>query len=369
MLQNCDKKNRLLLKGKKAMEKSLDSTFDFLGIVVTKEPPPENYPMPKKKLELATVDLSSILNWVMTGQLKPYPYNRGSGTIAEVTVNSAEKGVKADIIGECTIGLFLPNKSGENPYWYLNNFHSRIGGFLRRYEKGEMTKEELGVKVGVRVQEEFLQSYQDMNASGSSHRTKDKIQNPDLAYGSILEKVFLAIGEQAVNCVGKNKWTVLSAIIYYAATAKDAKWYWPQVYQTRQYAMKKANHDSNTIRLSKKDTDKFVRGIQFWHSLVMKIEAQSQAAGLGDFAKIRNSAGFFGYILCDQMLDSPLLSKSQPVLIKRIMRHHKLFIDIMPELCRGNKDAVCRWTDQLDYKILKKHNKEEGEEEQQEEAA
>lgn len=137
-----------------------------------------------------------------------------------------EAGVNPDIIGECTLGSWevKDDKGNVKKAMCLNNFHSRLYGFLKRFKNGKMTRKELATQVAVRVQEDFIGGYQGLNPLSTGHQTKHMLSNPDLAYGCILQEVFDKIGPDITNAVGNNRWTILSSVLY-NLTEPQPNWY------------------------------------------------------------------------------------------------------------------------------------------------
>lgn len=334
--------------------KFFDLTIEEAGLVV----PEAVCDMPKAKGTVVQATMGSLINWVLTQQLFFYPFNRGDGRVSKTTARSAAEGINADIIGECTIGKWEIEEDGKKKnVMCLNNFHSRLYGALKRLKEGTLTRKETNIPVSVRVQEDFLGSYQGMNAAGQAHRTKDKIKSPDLAYGSLLREIFDTVGENCERRLGDNKWTTLSSVLYNLSDAaqtpakKSNKWYWPWVYRLRTDSRLLADESKGALKVSEERTKDMIHALQYWHSLVMSLEAKVEK-GSSDAARIAGSAGFFGYVLCDRVSGKPYLSKNVDVTVKRIAKNIGKVAEICPELTRGNQNTVIRYTGLLD-KILK----------------
>ena len=312
--------------------------------------------MPRKVGSVTIVNLGSIINWVMTEQLIPYFNNRGCGRLSKKTFESAYSGVEGDSLGECTYGLVV--KKGVRKF-VLTDFHSRLGGFLKRWVDGKMSPKELKTTISVRVVANHLKSYQKLNA-GDPHRTKDKIKNPDLAYGVILKEIRESVGEESMAMIGDNKWTILSSVIYNMGLGaiKDEDWIWPQVYKKRGDAMKIADKDAGHIKVSPDNRLKLIYAIQYWHKLMKEVETKAEPSGI-EICSVTRSAGLFGFIICDRMCKKPHFS-TQNVMINKIMRNLVSIRHACPELCRGNRDAVKSFSLQLAE--LFKHNKKQDDE-------
>lgn len=303
--------------------------------------------MPKRKGTVVVSNLGSILSWVITGKLIPYANNRGSGRISNKTAESAYQGVKGDCLGECTIGSL----KGEDKM-VLADFHSRLAGFLRRFADGKMDEKELKTVISVRVVEDHLAAYQELNG-GDPHKTKHKIQNPDLAYGSIIASLESALPSGCMKMIGNNKWTIISSIIYNLSQSKDRDWSWPKVYQKRQDAMKLANERAGSIVISAADQRRLVEAIKYWYDLVISLSKRAKETD-NNVTKIVNNAGFFGFIVCDRMWAAPKYSTVN-VMVKKIIRNLPRVQKACPELCRGNRDAVIAYNLQLEdiFKLKK----------------
>jgi len=321
-------------------------------------PPPKGYfikKMPRSVGSVTIVNLGSIINWVMTEQLSPYFNNRGCGRLSKKTKESAYNGVKGDSLGECTYGLVVKNRVQK---FVLTDFHSRLGGFLKRWVEGKMSAKELKTEISVRVVANHLESYQELNA-GDPHRTKDKIKNPDLAYGVILKEIRESVGEKAMAMIGDNKWTILSSIIYNMGLGaiKDEEWSWPQVYKKRGDAMKIANKNAGHIEVDKDNRLKLIHAIQYWHALMKEVETKAAKSGI-EICKVTRSAGLFGLIICDRMCKKPHFA-TQNVMINKIIRNLVSIRHACPELCRGNKSAVKSFSLELAELFNKKQDEED----------
>jgi len=313
--------------------------LDLEGVPV----PLATHQMPRRKGTVVLANLGSIINWVLTGQLSFYSHNRGDGSLSLATIKkTAAEGVVPDIIGECTIGQW---EGGMR----LNNWHSRLYGFLYLHKERQLKQKDLDLPVSVRVQENFIESYTGLSVN---HKTRDKIKCPELAYGGILKDVFDAVGPECIHVIGSNRWTVLSSVIYNLSQAAP-RWYWPDVYRVRMEARQLANELYGAIRLSQDKRKKLAEAIQFWYNLVMTVEANSPA----NVSKIRSSAGFFGYVLCDQLSDKRI-SKNHKINANKVLRNLDKMLKICPELCRGDRADIVAHNVQLDRILKKKINSE-----------
>ncbi len=315
--------------------------------------PKAEHKMPQKKGTKMITTLGSVMHWILTETLHLYENNRGDGTLSNSTFQSTSQGVDADVIGEVIIGLHKPFGSDEERMT-LANGHSRFGGFFQRLLNGELTEDELATPIGVTVAHHFLSAYQRVNAPGSAHRTKDKIKNVNLAYGGILKRIFKAVGEDCKLAIGDNKWTILSSIIYNCLTP-NRSWFWPEVYQNRQPAMRKANDLAGSIKVTQADEKRLIVAIDFWFKLMKGLDEQAMNSGVNVKKVIRN-AGLFGFIVCDQMRTNSEFS-SATVMIKKIIRNLTIVELACPELCRGDRQTVLRYTTELE-KILRHRGRE-----------
>lgn len=299
--------------------------------------------MPREKGSVSIQNLGSVLNWLITDQLHAYKNNRGDGRVSKRTSDSAYAGVKGDSLGECTIGeIRLENG---RKVMALADFHSRLFGFLRRYVDGLMTEKELRTSISVRVVDEHLLSYQELNSS-DPHKNKDKIKNPDLAYGPVLKKIQDTMGKDCMSLIGNNKWTILSSIIFNLANG-EKEWNWPDVYQQRGKAGKLANNKADHFNISQHDLKRLCEAIQFWYDLMMLVSEQANKIGNPSiFQKIIGNAGMFGFIVCDRMLDKPRFSNVK-ILANKIIREVDIVSKACPDLCRGTRITVLQFSTRL----------------------
>lgn len=319
-------------------------------------PPHSTVDVPDVPGDVQQVVLGDVMNWVITEKVHDYSNNRGDGKISKSTAKSAATGVNPDIIGEITIGYY-DEEDEENKKLTLNNFHSRIYGFLTRVKKGDMTPEELATPVSVRVQMNFLGSYLAMNAPGSPHRTKDKIMNPDLKYGKVLGEIFDQVGGGCREFIKSNKWTVLSSIVY-NMTQPDPDWVWPEVYGLRTQAGKSANEIAGkTDILDQKQRNDIADAISFWYELCKALHDEVKESGI-DVSKITDSAGFFGFVVCDRLQkatgnSSRSFDANQKENVSKILKNLSRMLYICPILCRGDKDQVMHFYGELCEELKK----------------
>lgn len=324
----------------------------FLNKEFDVTPPTETVSIPTIPGQVIQADVGSVLNWVITGKVLPYDNNRGNGAFANVTVKSIEKkGVIPDIIGECTIGMFA--RGNEKPHMRFNNFHSRAAGLLSRLSAGNLTAQEISTPVSVRVQQDFLSSYQGMNAAGSAHRTKDKIRNPDLAYGAIIAEIENNLPDDFKSVLGENKYTPVISLIYSLVNQKKS-WYWPDVYQTRGTASKKADEKAGTLKLSKTKKEALVESIEYWYELVKLLSDHSER--FGDVKKVIRSAGFFGYVVTDRLSkkfgnSGRHLPDSVKIANNRILKHLNDVVQSCPSLSRADAEEVLRICISIDKRL------------------
>jgi hypothetical protein len=110
----------------------------------------------------------------------------------------------------------------------------------------------------------------------------------------------------------------------------------------------RANDRKNTLPVDPADKKKIVQAIQFWYSMMMELGKE----GIKDAKKVQGSAGFFGYVICDQLSKTPGFSKDQSVNIKRIKKEIVEVVKFCPDLCRANRPDAERFTLDAD-KIFK----------------
>lgn len=321
---------------------------NFLGLDLAGCPVPSaTEPLVTQAGAAYHASLSSILNWILEGKIHAYENNRGQGKVSQATFRRIyEDGICPDVVGECTFG-YVQTENGKQ--LCLNNWHSRAKAFLARLKDNRISNKELKTLVAVRVQSEFIPSYQKMNAPGSAHRTQDKICNPDLAYGYYIKPVFEQVGSDVVSLIGSNKWTVISAILYNLGRNKVPTWYWPKVYHLRGEARQVADWLAGEFKVSNAKVNSFVEALDYWYKFMLQIQAKN-AVSL-NIKKITKSAGFFGYIVADRVGPKEF-HESMKVCANRVFSHYDKIRNSLPELTRGNDDSLTKFTADLD-KIFK----------------
>jgi hypothetical protein len=334
------------------VERKID---EFLGLDLSETTlpiPEETVSLVKKPGEVFLATIGSVLHWVLTAQVLPYVNNRGTGKVSPSTFKRIyEDGVKPDVVGEVTLGVY-ENAAGEKEFCF-NNWHSRTKAFLARWRDKKLTAKELATIVSVRVQKDFIDSYQKMNAPGSAHQTKDKICNPDLAYGVYLkgpDGVFERLGANCETLIGSNKWTIISALLYNLGENEVTDWFWPQVYRLRSKARLVADKKQGEFKITKKKLDTFVEAVDFWYKLMLMVKAENSSKVKID--KIIRSAGFFGYIVADQLGAKKFHSSAKITSNRIYANYHRLLLSL-PELTRGTDETVTKFAGDLD-KIFKK---------------
>lgn len=304
--------------------------------------PKANHELPKKPGALIVTDVGTYLNWVITGQLRPYPNNRGNGRISKKTSESVRAHVHEDALGQATIGPWEGILS-------QNDWHSRTYGLLWRLLDGELTAAEMNYPIAVkRIREEFMVGYKTLN-DGALHSTQDKIKNPDLVYGDVLKRITAPLSDDCVHMVGENKWTVLSSIMFAISdglTPESEDWDHTTVYARRGPAMKLANDlpKESEIKPSriKPWESSFSAGIQYWYELMMVFKSDAGKLNIG---QIQRSAGFFGFIVVSKMGDgngTVSLPARNGTLAARILKNFEIIAKICPQLCRGDRADVIK---------------------------
>lgn len=299
--------------------------------------PPCRTPLPKKVGEIVVVDLGTYLHWLITGQLVPYTNNRGDGHVSTKTSQDVRDGVWEDALGLSTIGYYKGQLCQAD-------WHSRTFGLLQRYADNNLSREEMGYKIAVKLisEETFVKTYCKLNGA-DIHHTKDKIKNPDLVYGQPWDRIRNALSEDCNHMVGDNKWTVVSSIMYALAnglTPENPEWEHLEVYGKRQQAMRLANNlpgeGLKTARL-KPWEPAIVEGIQYWYELMMALKAE---AGKLNVSKFTSSAGFFSFIVISKM--AGVLPARNKTLVNRILRNYNKISPMLNELCRGSHAEIVR---------------------------
>ncbi|RDJ35672.1 MAG: hypothetical protein DWQ19_12705 [Crenarchaeota archaeon] len=304
---------------------------DFVGHT----PPPTDETPPRKLGEKKYVRVGSIINWIMTGVIKPYEWNRGTGEVCAKIVQSVRKhGIVADAIGEATIGY--PNPDSDQ--LYCSNSHSRIYSFVDRYLKGDMTSREINYTFSIRVVEDFLNSYIVCNTQGA-HGAKDKIQSPDLTYGSVLHgEVFPLLSQEARARLGNNKWSILKTVLYALTVydTADERWWFPTVYSSRTSAGKLENNLGGTLKTNTTIVRQFASSIESWNEFCDLLTAS--AGGL-NVNKVVSSAGFFGFLVSDRLRKKPELPPNKK-LIQRMLSHFSEVSNLCSSLTNGRKSEM-----------------------------
>jgi hypothetical protein len=293
--------------------------------------------------DVQIVTLNHILSWVQKNSIKAYPNNRGRGRFSMRTSKSVYDKVKADVIGECTIGYM-------HGQLHLCDFHSRIAGLIKRLNDGKLTQDELNIKVSLRVSNHAVGSYQGLNG-GDTHGSFEKTINPDYIFGDFIKKVEESVGTDCVKMMGERMTTVMSCILYNFFTNPDAtnrRWDWSFVYRLRQIAGKQADYLAGNVVLSDKDLKCFIEGVRFWHLLMRDLNAACSS----NINKIRNSTGFFGYIVCKHLQGYKFPKMN--LIVERIIKNLPDFCVSCSHLCRGNSNEVADFVEKIERTLKMK---------------
>lgn len=102
-----------------------------------------SYKLPKRDNQKENICLAALITYFLTGKLKPYPHNRGTGDVS-ITQKYVRKGIDLTIIGDMHVGMYSdPIYYGySKPELHQCSFHSRLYGALQRHLDGTMTKAE-----------------------------------------------------------------------------------------------------------------------------------------------------------------------------------------------------------------------------------
>jgi hypothetical protein len=166
-----------------------------------------------KEKVIALVTIRTLINLFNTGKLAEYENNR-SGYFDE---NRCDKMVeKFNLNGIGSVTASISKKS--NTLMQLD-FHHRMEGIIRKNDLAELTMKELDTLIPITIfhYSDAISTYQTINAA-KGHTGKEKINNPDLAIGSIIESILKKVD---VSLDKKHSQNLMDVIFAYKEKGSD----------------------------------------------------------------------------------------------------------------------------------------------------
>jgi hypothetical protein len=277
--------------------------------------------------------LGALISHVILGKLKPYSHNRGKGVFNEPAVANCYEGVQFGAIGECTIGMY-------NEQLCLCGFHSRMLGFLKRHIDKKMTHAEYMGLVSVRFCEDFMETYLTSGKISTNYSLRQKVWNPDRAFGEHLETLEILVGKELIEKVGLNKSTQYACVIlaFEAENKKEeVRWTWGNIYPRRSGIDSRSVEPRGSIHVTNDQLKKLADAIRSWDSFVTTFK---KTAGKTNINKIITSVGFFGYYIIDHIASKGVFLKDNVKNANKILKNVTKVSALVQDLTRGDPDQM-----------------------------
>lgn len=327
------------------VEKVTKKEVTFCGVVIpkgTKLPHQGKLtPIPTKLDSPVFVTVGEMLTHIFIESFRDYGYNRGTrngekfktnpDTVASVETN----GIRRADYGEVRVAM----REGELT---MVDHHSRKKGLLLRWSKGELTQEELEMKISIVKSDDFMTSYLSASAPGLSHNLRAKITNGDLAYGELFNKLENHIGADVAERILSFS-TPYSTIFYCmhlennGETINWGNWRW--IYQKRGEAKSFADCPVGTLTVTDEQMVRFANAVRRWASLMTVFDNEYRKLSK-PARKVSKAAGLFVVIMSDELSGKKRIPRNNARVCRNISYWLNDLLRELPFLCRGDQDRI-----------------------------
>jgi hypothetical protein len=298
---------------------------------------PENQAkLPRTRAGLPPVGTSKdilVKDWismVQHGVVTPYQNNRGDTSYSTKTAKKCR-----EELHEHSLQIFTVNERG-----MICDGHSRTQGILQRLYSGEMPPNEFDFKLTVKTvsEEESLVVYRNVNAQ-DSHKTKDKLKNPDYALGRLLKEIKDLISGD-VESLNTSFNQQIANIVVAVNDNRPNDFSYASCYEDlRKKVTRTLNEFTSEYRLSREEKQNIAHAIEFYMALRQRLQRT-------DVPGIKKSGPFFGLVVADRIQSSPRLEDPAAV-ARRIARKPNTMEKLVADLARGSVAAQEDTADQV----------------------
>lgn len=300
---------------------------------------PNSVTIPEGTPGVRFIKIRHLLNWVDTGKLIPYPHNRGLARVSCITAHGVREDFSIDSWGEISYG------------WYdgqltIATGHSRIYGLIQRLIDGNLTEEELNEEFSIRCVKDFMKAYKKSGQNGQSHRSADKVMNPDLTFGGPIYKLKQLLNPDIAEHLNSYS-TPLAAMMefcnfelanpYLSEEDYNRLSRWDHVYNNgRGSARHKANEEVGNLALlnvSDAQLNRLAVAITDWFHLTVMAKALAGNTNVNFIYK----AGFFGMFVMERYTGKENMFSDNLLIAKRIVHKPDKLTAPTTELCKNNE--------------------------------
>lgn len=300
------------------------------------------------ELKTGTIEIGIFNKMYVEGEIYPYKNNRG-GRIYETA--RANKYANAWDPASSGCAVVEKTKSG----YMLRDFHNRAEGIKRGVAAGKISPKET-ILIRVIPPGDGLSAYKNIN-SAKVHTGRDKLTNPDLVFGSEIQKVLAQTkafgpGEMPTKFYQQVAYAIIDTKIrkrseYVFATGSASK--------IREYKDSSLS-DAQELELTPAQSKQIATGISYWGAIrdaVESIAATSTSGDVPDNVKhVLASSQFFGLVVFDYMFQRKFADPSD--VAKNIMRNQKRTRDLARDIARGSQDDRLQVSKQIIEMLSKK---------------
>lgn len=298
------------------------------------------------KTDFYKVTIGDMFNWFMNELINPYPNNRGRGSISDRTMKKVR--YQFDPLGLRAVCCFDNDKSPKK--LILADCHSSWQGAIYRYWDG--AKIDLTRKIALELHKnsELERLYRLLN-SVDSHKSRDKIDNSDLAYGYLLHEIISPLlNKQAREMLGLNKesssakrhfHSVLGTILFTLSNESpliDVAWRPTVVYRLRNVAKRYQDQPQESLHV---DDDKIQNLVKFCEDYCNLLSlAKSTKNQIDGVVKTISSAQFFSFFVSERFTIPSRLEQDITILSKKIQKRIATLKPLVPILTNGTENVV-----------------------------
>jgi hypothetical protein len=308
-------------------------------------PPPANGKLPLKAAAYK-VQIGSMFNWLMTESIVHYDNNRGRGLISDRTMNNVR--YNFDPLG--LRGMCCLDSDTKPRKLILADCHSSWQGAMYRYWDGACIDLNYMTTLEIHPNHELERLYRLLN-SGDPHKSRDKIDNSDLAYGHLLHNELaprlsgssrIILGLDKKSASGKRHYhSVLGTILFALSNQSplvDIGWRPTVVYRLRNIAKRNQNNPSGSLTTDSSKLDSLAQFCEEYCALLtLAKKTKNQIDGV---VKTISSAQFFSFFVSERFTIPSRLEQDLNIVAKKMQKRIAALRPLVPILTNGTENVV-----------------------------
>lgn len=284
------------------------------------------------ELKTGTIDVGTFNKMYVAGNIYPYKNNRGGRIFDKNRVNKY-----AAAWDNASSGCAVLEKTKDG--YMLRDFHNRAEAIKRGVAAGKIGEKET-ILIRVIPPGDGLSAYKNIN-SAKHHTGREKLTNPDLAFGREIEKVLAITNVFSDGGMPTKFYQQLAYAIVDTKVRKRSEYVFAATAAAKIREYKDASaKDSNEMELTPAQAKQIAAGINYWGAIrdqVESIAAQTTSGDVPESAKLTlASSQFFGLVVFDYMFHRKLADPS--IVGTNVMKNQRRVRDLARSLSTGAAD-------------------------------